>query len=95
MLLLRTSEVELILADLSLPDAYGLEVVHQCSSFAPEVPIIVLTACRDVELALEALEEARRLSRQRRVHRRRSLRAIRYAFARSHAAPNYGPRCTH
>ena len=86
-LLLRTSQVELILADLSLPDAYGLEVVRQCRSFAPEVPIIVLTACRDVELALEALEEgAQDYLVKGEFTDEDLLRAIRYAFARSHVA---------
>src|ERR1700687_2313292 len=54
-LLLCSDPVELILADLSLPDADGLEVVRRCREVAPDVPIIVLTSCRRVELALDAL----------------------------------------
>ena len=86
-LLLRTTEVDLILADLSLPDAYGLEVVRQCRDSAPGVPIIVLTANRDVELALEALENgAQDYLTKGEFNDEDLLRAIRYAFARSHAA---------
>ena len=84
--LLRTSQVDLILADLSLPDAYGLEVVRQCHDFAPGVPIIVLTACRD-DLALEALERgAQDYLIKGEFNDEDLLRAIRYAVARSHAA---------
>jgi two-component system, sensor histidine kinase and response regulator len=85
--LLRTGQVDLILADLSLPDAYGLEVVRQCRDSAPGVPIIVLTANRDVELALEALEKgAQDYLTKGEFNDEDLLRAIRYAFARSHAA---------
>ena len=86
-LLLRTRQVDLILADLSLPDAFGLEVVRQCRDSAPGVPIIVLTANRDVELALEALEKgAQDYLTKGEFNDEDLLRAIRYAFARSHAA---------
>ncbi|MEO5840398.1 MAG: ATP-binding protein [Acidimicrobiales bacterium] len=85
--LLRAGDVDLILADLSLPDAYGLEVVRECRDLAPGVPIIVLTACRDVELALSALEKgAQDYLIKGEFNDEDLLRAIRYAFARSHAA---------
>ncbi|HUP72006.1 MAG TPA: ATP-binding protein [Acidimicrobiales bacterium] len=85
-LLLRSRQFDLILADLSLPDAYGLEVVRQCRALAPDVPIIVLTACRDVELALEALAQgAQDYLVKGEFNDEDLLRAIRYAFARSHA----------
>lgn len=85
--LLHEGDVDLILADLSLPDAYGLEVVRQCRDLAPGVPIIVLTACRDVELALDALEKgAQDYLIKGEFNDEDLLRAIRYAFARSRAA---------
>ena len=55
--LLRLEEVDLILADLSLPDAHGLEVIEYCCTQAPGVPVIVLTACRDIGLAQAALAQ--------------------------------------
>lgn len=43
-----------ILLDLSLPDALGLETVSRMASAAPAVPIIVLTGNTDDEVALDA-----------------------------------------
>jgi signal transduction histidine kinase len=85
-LLLRTRQFDLILADLTLPDAYGLEVVRQCRALVPDVPIIVLTACRDVEIALDALAQgAQDYLVKGEFNDDDLLRAIRYAFARSQA----------
>jgi len=85
--MLQSGDIDLILADLSLPDAYGLEVVRECHDLAPDVPIIVLTANRDVELALAALEKgAQDYLIKGEFDDEDLLRAIRYAFARSHAA---------
>jgi signal transduction histidine kinase len=85
--MLQSGDIDLILADLSLPDAYGLEVVRECRDLAPDVPIIVLTANRDVELALAALEKgAQDYLIKGEFDDEDLLRAIRYAFARSHAA---------
>ncbi len=40
---LRESPFDLVLTDLSLPDAYGRDTVQQLRAAAPEVPIVVLT----------------------------------------------------
>ncbi|MEO7332290.1 MAG: ATP-binding protein [Minicystis sp.] len=47
---------DVILLDLSLPDARGLETVIKTSAFAPSVPIVVLTGLSDEELALSAVQ---------------------------------------
>jgi signal transduction histidine kinase len=84
--LLHTNTIDLILADLTLPDAYGLEVVRHCLEQRPDIPIIVLTACRDVELALEALAKgAQDYLVKGEFDDEGLVRAIRYAFARSRA----------
>ena len=83
---LCSNAVDLILADLTLPDAYGLEVVRHCLELKPDIPIIVLTACRDVELALEALAKgAQDYLVKGEFDDDGLVRAIRYAFARSRA----------
>lgn len=46
---------DLILLDLDLPDAKGLEAVRALLSLAPEAAIMVLTATLDEELALEGI----------------------------------------
>lgn len=46
---------DLILLDLDLPDAKGLEGVRSILGIAPEAAIVVLTANLDEEMALEAI----------------------------------------
>jgi signal transduction histidine kinase len=83
---LRSDAVDLIVADLTLPDASGLEVVRRCQEVAPHVPIIVLTATRDVDMALEALEKgAQDYLIKGEFDDEDLMRAIRYALARSRA----------
>jgi signal transduction histidine kinase len=52
---LRHSAVKVIILDLSLPDADGLEALHRIRRAAPNVPIIVLTGVYDQATALNAL----------------------------------------
>jgi signal transduction histidine kinase/CheY-like chemotaxis protein len=52
---LRHSAVKVIILDLSLPDAHGLEAIHRIRNVAPDVPIIVLTGASDEVMALDAL----------------------------------------
>ena len=61
----RDDAVDIILLDLGLPDAQGLEAVRRAHAAAPRVPLVVLTGLDDETLALEALQEGRgRLPRQ-------------------------------
>lgn len=53
----QRQSVDVILADLSLPDSSGLETVAVLQEQAPRTPIIVLTGSRDRELALQALQQ--------------------------------------
>ena len=46
---------DLLLLDLSLPDAWGLDTVKQVRQQALDIPIVVLTGNADAELALEAV----------------------------------------
>jgi signal transduction histidine kinase len=52
---LRQTLVDVVILDLSLPDAARLEALHQIRAVAPGVPLIVLTGRSDHALALEAL----------------------------------------
>ncbi len=54
---LRTQQTDVILLDLSLPDASGLETVIRTHQRAPAVPIVVLTGLNDEDLALSALQK--------------------------------------
>ncbi len=54
---LRTSLPLVILLDLGLPDAHGLDAVRQVHAAAPNVPLVVLTGLDDASLATQALQE--------------------------------------
>lgn len=48
--------VDVVLLDLSLPDATGIHTVEQMLSHAPDLPIVVLTGLDDERLALQAVQ---------------------------------------
>jgi sigma-B regulation protein RsbU (phosphoserine phosphatase) len=53
---LAADAVDLVLLDLSLPDAHGLETVSRVLAAAPEVPIVVLTGLADETVAVQAVQ---------------------------------------
>src|SRR3712207_802460 len=55
--LLRRGGIDVVLLDLSLPDARGVETVARTNAAAPEVAIIVLTGLDDETMALDAMHE--------------------------------------
>ena len=54
---LRADSFGVVLLDLSLPDAQGLETIGRLRSYADNVPIVVLTGLDDEEIAVRAVEE--------------------------------------
>jgi PAS domain S-box-containing protein len=52
---LQQSKFDVVLSDLSLPDAQGLDTVIQIQAIAPDLPIVVLTGLNDEEIGLAAL----------------------------------------
>lgn len=54
---LKAHRTDLILLDLSLPDAHGIETVQRVQAAAPDVPIVVLTGYSDEAFALQAVRE--------------------------------------
>ena len=49
-------KVDVVLLDLALPDAKGLETLTKTRAIAPTVPIVVLTGCDDGDLAIQAIQ---------------------------------------
>lgn len=58
---LREAAFDLVLTDLSLPDAYGRDTVQQLRNAAPAVPIVVLTGSEypDLDTSFAGLDVAR------------------------------------
>lgn len=80
---LATSEVDVILLDLGLPDAQGLDAVRRARLAAPGVPLVVLTGLDDESLAAEALQAgAQDYLIKGQIEARSLLRAVRYAIER-------------
>jgi diguanylate cyclase (GGDEF)-like protein/PAS domain S-box-containing protein len=54
---LAAHAVDIVLLDLGLPDAQGLEAVRRARAAAPRIPLVVLTGLDDETLAAQALQE--------------------------------------
>jgi len=75
--------VDIILLDLGLPDAQGLDVVRRAYASAPRIPLVVLTGLDDESLALQTLQEgAQDYLIKDQIETRGLMRALRYAVER-------------
>lgn len=54
---LSTGRVDVVILDLGLPDSWGLETFTRVRTHSPHVPVIVLTAHENVELAREVIRQ--------------------------------------
>jgi DNA-binding NarL/FixJ family response regulator len=50
-------DLNLVLLDLSLPDANGFEVLHQLREQHPGIPVVVLSATEDADTVMRALDD--------------------------------------
>lgn len=81
--LLSAERFDVVLLDLSLPDAAGLQALQHLHSIAPALPIVVLTGLDDEETALRAVQEgAQDFLVKGRVDTPILTRSIRYAIER-------------
>jgi diguanylate cyclase (GGDEF)-like protein/PAS domain S-box-containing protein len=80
---LKERAFDIVLLDLGLPDAQGLEAVRRARAVAPRVPLVVLTGLDDESLAARALQEgAQDYLIKGQIEMRGLLRALRYAIER-------------
>jgi two-component system cell cycle response regulator len=80
---LATARPDVIVVDLGLPDAFGIDVVRQTRQGAPAVPVVVLTSRIDEALGLQALHEgAQDYLIKGELDSRLLTRALRYAIER-------------
>ena len=83
--------IDLVLLDLELPDADGLEALERLHDCINEIPVIVLTARTDEELALVALQNgAEDYLVKDSVDQRILVRSIRYALERHRGVRELG-----
>jgi DNA-binding NtrC family response regulator len=52
----KGDDVDVVLLDLGLPDAAGLQAVDQLCTHAPHLPVVVLTGLQDEETGLQAVQ---------------------------------------
>lgn len=78
---------DIVLLDLGLPDAQGLEAVRRARAAAPGVPLVVLSGMDDERLAVKALQNgAEDYLVKGQIDSRSLLRALRYAIERKSLA---------
>jgi diguanylate cyclase (GGDEF)-like protein/PAS domain S-box-containing protein len=80
---LQEQRVDIVLVDLGLPDAQGLEAVRRTRAVAPHIPLVVLSGMDDESMAVQALQEgAQDYLIKGQIEPRELLRALRYAIER-------------
>jgi signal transduction histidine kinase len=83
MIHLAKGGVDVVLLDMGLPDAHGLDTVRQAHAVAPSVPLIVLTGLDDEALAATAMKEgAQDYLIKGQIENRALPRALRHAIER-------------
>jgi diguanylate cyclase (GGDEF)-like protein/PAS domain S-box-containing protein len=77
--------IDVVLLDLGLPDAKGMEAIRRVQAAAGDVAIVVLTGMDDEEVAIQALQEgAQDYLVKGKIETRSLLRSLRYAIERKH-----------
>lgn len=80
----REKPTDVVLLDLGLPDSNGTESVRRMHEAAPNVPIVVLTALDDEQVAIRAVQEgAQDYLDKSQLNGRILTRVIRYAIERA------------
>ncbi len=80
---LAEHSVDIILLDLGLSDAQGLEAIRRARAAAPSVPLVVLTGLDDESVAVQALQQgAQDYLIKGQIDTRGLLRALRYSIER-------------
>ncbi|MCA1819935.1 MAG: response regulator [Thermoplasmatota archaeon] len=57
--ILQKGDVDLILSDYKMPGMNGLQFLEKARQVAPDVPRMIMTAFPDLDVAIEAINEAR------------------------------------
>jgi DNA-binding NtrC family response regulator len=55
--IIKGNEVNLILTDMKMPGKDGISLLHDVKEFAPDIPVILITAHGTIESAVQAMKE--------------------------------------
>lgn len=81
---LDAASVDVVLLDLTLPDSEDLDTFIRVRSFAPAIPIVIVTSLDDIKLAAKAVEAgAQDYLVKTQLSRTSLIRSIRYAIERT------------
>ncbi len=53
---LNTEAVDMVITDLQMPEASGMEVLNYCKQYSPDLPVVMITAFGTVEKAVSAMQ---------------------------------------
>jgi len=82
--LLATTSVDIIVADLGLPDSHGMDTVHRLLEASRGVPLVMLTGLDDEETAVEAIKAgAKDFLLKSELHSSSLWRVVRYVLERT------------
>lgn len=82
LILLKSREFDVILLDLNLPDAVGLEGLIKLKEYVQRLAIVVLTGTNDEHLAIMALQRGAQDYLIKDAYNKRMVQAMRYAIER-------------
>ena len=82
---LKETDFDLILLDLSLPDSKGIDTFRKISKEKPQIPIVLLTGLDDEALAVKLVQEgAQDYLVKGQINNKILLRSVRYAVERNY-----------
>lgn len=83
--ILDENEIDIIISNLGLPDSFGLDTFHRLNTIVPNIPIIVLTALDNEQIAMDAVKNGAQDYILKGDMTKRALnRSIKYAIERKH-----------
>ena len=53
---LNTEDIDVLVTDLSMPGKTGMDVLHYCKQYSPDLPVVMITAFGTIEAAVSALK---------------------------------------
>ena len=54
---LQNNEIEVVLTDIKMPEISGLELLEEIQNIYPEMPVILMTAYAELDVAVEAIKK--------------------------------------